>query len=84
MLASPVLGAGIAVGYIDQCFLGVSDPKGDVAAQAWQRIAASGYRPQKDGKPVESEGEIKALIAERARSYFGTLLPHLRQLGVVE
>jgi SAM-dependent methyltransferase len=84
MLASPVLGAGIAVSLIDRAFL--SAPREESAAVEYVRktIQASRQKPVKDGKPVESEQAIQVMVQERARSFVSALLPFLHQLGVVE
>jgi hypothetical protein len=36
----------------------------------------------KDNKPVEDEQEAETILEERAKLFFGELLPFLRQLGV--
>ena len=84
MLASPILGAGIAVRFLDRIFLNAPRKESEAIDYARERIAASGHRLLKDDKPVESEQQTSAIIEERARSFFGEVLPFLRQLGVVE
>lgn len=83
-LASPVLGAGIAVNFIDRLFLAAPRAEGKAAAQAAAWIAASGLKLRKNGKELESAAEVDAHVKERAQYFFAAFLPFLRQLGVAD
>jgi SAM-dependent methyltransferase len=84
ILASPVLGAGVALSFMDRAFL---DARGDEAAavdRAEQALAASGQKLIKDGKALESAEAIRAAVGEKARFFHRETLPFYRQLGAVD
>jgi SAM-dependent methyltransferase len=83
-LASPVLGAGIPLTLVDQVFLSSRDDQAAAVARVKAAIAASGQTIMKDDKPIESPEAIDAAVAEKARHFFGNLLPFYRQLGVID
>ena len=83
-LASPVLGCGVAVNFIDRLFLAAPRAQAEAAAQAAAWIAASGLRLRKHGKELQSAAEVDAHVKERAQFFFDAFLPHLRQLGVAD
>jgi SAM-dependent methyltransferase len=83
LLASPVLGAGVALNLIDRLLLGVPGP-GPVAVESvCDAILATGQQLRKDDRLVETRAELETLVATRAAVFFDELLPHLRSLGVV-
>jgi SAM-dependent methyltransferase len=83
MLASPVLGAAIAVSFTDRLFLSAA-PGTPPVEHALRALAATGRKLlTKDDKPV-SEGEVRTMLEQRAKSFGETLLPFLRQLGVAD
>lgn len=84
MLASPVLGAGVAVSFLDHIFLNAPRKESEAIDYAREHIAASGHRLLKDNKPIVNGQQASAMIEDRARSFFGEVLPFLRHLGVVE
>jgi SAM-dependent methyltransferase len=82
MLASPVLGAGVAISFIDRLFLNAPRKVREAIDSAKQFFSANGHLLMKDNKPVEDEQEAETILEERAKLFFGELLPFLRQLGV--
>jgi hypothetical protein len=84
VLASPTLGAGIALSFIDSLFLNGPGEAGAMVQQASQAVTASGRRLLKGERPVEDAGELRNMLEERAKGFLGTLLPFLRQLGVAD
>ena len=82
MLASPVLGCGVPLGFIHRMFVGASD-EAEGIARATRALAGSGQKLMKGDQPVESDEEIHAALAERARAFFQDLLPFYRQIGVL-
>jgi SAM-dependent methyltransferase len=83
-LASPVLGSGVAVSVIDSLLLAGLAKGGDPVNHAAQAFLDGGLRLLKAGEPVKSADEARDLIAGKARFFFSQVLPHFRQLGVVE
>jgi hypothetical protein len=82
MLASPVLGTGLALNLIDRILLQTPSRGASAVGHVRKMIAASGQTLVKDDKVVESEAEIEALIAQRVDVFFDELLPFLRAIGV--
>jgi SAM-dependent methyltransferase len=80
-LASPVLGAGVAVNLIDRIFLGASKGEGEAIARAHAAVATGGLKLRKAGQLLESDADIEAHIQDRARFFFAEFLPFLRLLG---
>ena len=86
-LASPVTGGGVPVGRFEQLFLremaqGKKDPQ-QWASATWALLKAQGQRIIKDGKPLESDEENLAELAQQAQAFSAKRLPLLRKLGVV-
>jgi SAM-dependent methyltransferase len=82
MLASPVLGAGIAVSFVDRLFLAALPDQRGMVESALRTITFTGRRLLgKDGQPL-TDSELSAMLEGRAQSFSETLLPFLRQLGV--
>lgn len=86
VLASPVLGAGVRVGRAQQMYLlarqeGAASPS-DWARYAWSHIEASGDRPFRNGRRVESASEAIDVLAGAAASFEATQLPILKSCGV--
>jgi len=84
VLASPVLGSGVALNALD-CIL-TRAPRDEHGAVDYARkaVAASGMRLLKEGKPVETAAETDTVIEERARFFVRELAPYLAQLGVLD
>jgi len=80
-LASPVLGAGVAVNLIDRIFLGATKGEGEAIARAHAAIATGGLKLRKAGQVLESDADIEAHIQDRAQFFFSEFLPFLRLLG---
>jgi hypothetical protein len=85
-LASPVLGAGVAVHRFVQLFLlamseGKASPK-QWAEYAWARLEANGERIMRQGRPTESAAEGVAMLTEWAQAFEMRQLPILRAIGV--
>jgi SAM-dependent methyltransferase len=86
-LASPVLGAGVAVGRFEQMFLG-SRAKGlktpsEWAAEAWETLRQQNQSIIKDGQVLQTpEANVEELNTQ-AKALADKKLPHLTRLGVV-
>jgi SAM-dependent methyltransferase len=83
MLASPVLGAGVAVSFIDRMFLAAPRDQRAMVEHAFGTMAAAGSRLTKGDQPM-NDSELRAMLEKRAKSFSETLLPFLRQLGVAD
>jgi SAM-dependent methyltransferase len=83
MLASPVLGSGVPIGFLDRIFLRGPANEGEAIDHARRAIESGGLGIVKSGKPVDSAAERDKVLVERAQFFFGELLPFLRMLGVV-
>ena len=80
-LASPVLGSGIGLSPIDRILLDA--PKsGDTLAWLRQRMRLGGHKLTRDGRPVESNDEVRAMLEERIGHFQRETQPWLRQLGI--
>jgi len=84
VLASPVLGLGMFVNFIDRIFL--DGPQGEPEAADYVQavMAKRGLKLAKGEKAVEGESELRTVLTERARFFFTELLPFYRQLGVLD
>ncbi|HYC44154.1 MAG TPA: class I SAM-dependent methyltransferase [Burkholderiales bacterium] len=84
VLASPVVGAGVALGAVDRiCFATPQDEPGAIE-RAKRAVAAGGQKLVKDGQAVEPGRATDAAVEEQARFFFRELLPFYRQLGVID
>src|SRR5512134_2673793 len=83
-LASPVLGAGVAVNMIDRLFLGAGGDEAAAIASARQATASGRLKLSRAGKALESAADIEAYVRERASFFFSDFLPFLRQLKAVD
>jgi hypothetical protein len=83
-LASPVVGSGVLVNFIDRIFLAGPGVQEAAIRHAETVMAGRGLKLAKGGKVVEGESKVRAALAERARLYFGEFLPYYRQLGVLD
>jgi len=81
-LASPVLGAGVAVNLIDRIFLGATQGEGEAIARAHAAVATGGLKLRKAGTVLESDAAIESHIQDRAQFFVAEFLPFLRLLGV--
>ncbi len=86
-LASPVTGAGIAVGRFQQLFLlarsrGCEQPA-DWAQFTWQLLADQGHKVLKDGRRLATPEENLAELTAQANEFATKQLPILRAVGVV-
>jgi SAM-dependent methyltransferase len=84
VLASPVLGSGVFVNFIERIFL--DGPRGESEAVDYVQsvMAKRGLKLAKGQAFVEGESELRAVLRERARYFFTELLPYYRQLGVLD
>jgi hypothetical protein len=85
-LASPVTGGGVVVGRVPQLFLaamgqGKKQPA-ELAAQAWQLLAAQGRKLIKEGRTLETDDENLAELAVQAVAFIEKQLPILKALQV--
>ena len=86
-LASPVTGAGIAVGRFQQLFLlarsrGCEQPA-DWARFAWQLLTDQGHRVLKDGIALATPEENLAELTAHANEFAANRVPILRAVGIV-
>jgi hypothetical protein len=86
-LASPVTGAGIAVGRFQQLFLlaqshGYKQPD-DWAQFTWQLLADQGHKVLKDGRPLATPEENLAELKAQATEFAVNRLPILRAVEIV-
>jgi hypothetical protein len=85
-LASPVMGAGVPLGRIQQLFLrsisrGKRTPQ-DWALDIWPVMEAQGQRLMRDGKPIQTGAENIAELATMGQEFAQKRLPILEALGV--
>ncbi len=87
-LASPVIGAGVPVGRIQQLFLrclaqGRRTPQ-EWAAAVWPILDSQGQRLLKDGKPLATARDNIAELTHLAQVFASTRLPILEALLVAD
>lgn len=83
-LASPVLGAGISVNFIDQLFLAEPRDEAQAVSNVTATIAASGNKLRKGDKVLETAADIESFVKERAKFFFADYLPFLKLLRIVD
>lgn len=86
-LASPVTGAGIAVGRFQQLFL-LAHSRGQEqpaywAEFAWQLLTDQGHRVLKDGIPLATPEQNLAELTTLANEFAAERMPILRAAGIV-
>ncbi|MBU0795964.1 MAG: class I SAM-dependent methyltransferase [Alphaproteobacteria bacterium] len=85
-LASPELGAGIAVPRIEQLFLGARDDghktPDDWAQAAWSVMLGQAFRVRKDDRTLETPEENVAELKRLAGEFAEKRLPMLQGLGI--
>lgn len=81
-LASPVLGAGVAVNLIDRLFLASAQDGAAAIARVHAAIATGGLKVRKGDRLLDSAEDVEAHVRERAAFFFSEFLPFLRLLGV--
>ena len=85
-LASPVIGAGVAVGRIEQLFLIAlgqgKSTAADLAGHVWNTLAMQGQRILKDGKALETVDENVAHITGLAQTFLDKRLGILKALEI--
>jgi len=83
-LASPVLGFGLQMGYIDLLLIAAPRNERDAIVHALQGIAASGFKPTSNGLAIEEPAQVQTLVEGKARVFFKDLLPFLKLHGITE
>jgi hypothetical protein len=82
-LASPAIGAGIAVDRVTQLFLLARQNKVDDPAKfAWDQLNASGYRVMKNKAQIESPEDNLTEIQSLYANFVSLQLPLLRSVGI--
>jgi SAM-dependent methyltransferase len=86
-LASPVTGAGVAVGRFQQLFLlahsrGCEQPA-DWARFTWQLLTEQGHKLLKDGRPLDTPEDNLAELTAQANEFAVHRLPILRAVEIV-
>lgn len=81
VLASPVLGSGVMLDFLDRVLLQGPSKEGAAIDHARRLLDKGGVALRKSGKAVEDAEERAALLEERAAFFFRDMLPLLRQLG---
>ncbi len=83
VLASPVIGTGMAVNPVEQLFIrGKNINATDIPAFAIQKLQSQGKSVMVDGKPTNDPNQAKQVIAERFNTFHTNRLPLLQRLGV--
>jgi hypothetical protein len=83
VLASPVLGNGVAVTQFQQLFLLAAQQGHEPVAFAWNAARALNQRMVRDGTVLHSDAENLAEMQVLWEAFQTTRLPVLRQLGIV-
>lgn len=83
VLASPVLGNGVAVSWDDALFVRAARLGEDPAAFAWRCLSAEGYTFSRDGRRLETAEENLAELQQRHARFIERRLPVLRTLQLV-
>jgi hypothetical protein len=81
-LASPLLGSGVPVSFLDELLLAAPRSEPDAIGHALDALARSGQKLAKENKPVDDAATVRAMVEERARVFFRDLLPFFRVAGV--
>jgi SAM-dependent methyltransferase len=84
VLASPVLGYGAFLPFIDRLFLEAPKDERKAAEHVGSVMRQRGLKLAKGGTVVEGGDQAREMIAERARAFFSELLPYYRQLGLLD
>jgi len=82
VLASPVLGEGVAAGQVDLLLLGGPREPAGAVQHACNALAESGQPLVENGVPVHDAKRVRALVERRAQAFFAELLPFYRLVGV--
>lgn len=84
VLASPVLGCGVKINFVDVLLLSEAQDDSDAFEQLLATLPRLGQHFQKDGKPLDNPIEIRARLAERKQVFLGDLRPFLKLVGIVD
>jgi hypothetical protein len=84
VLASPVLGGGAFVPFIDRLFLEAPREEQQAAQHVSAIMAKRGLRLAKGEDVLKGEGQAREVLAERAHAFFRDYLPFYRQLGLLD
>ncbi|HEX4984747.1 MAG TPA: class I SAM-dependent methyltransferase [Burkholderiales bacterium] len=84
MLASPVLGTGIALNVVDRLLLDAPRRQAQAVEHALKGLLASGTKLRKGDQTLESLAELRAPVEERTAFFLGDLLPYLQQIGIAD
>lgn len=82
VLASPVLGSGLALPLLDRLFLASGKAGAEAVAFARSALAAAGMTLKMGEQPARTEADAARLLEARAEKFFGEDLPYYRLAGV--
>jgi hypothetical protein len=82
MLASPVLGCGLPVGFIELLLLAAPREAAGAVEHVVTTLTAGGHQLVKDGKPVESAEALRTLVEARVQAFLAEQLPFLQLAGI--
>jgi SAM-dependent methyltransferase len=83
-LASPILGCGVMVPFIDRLLLEAPRDEHKATQHVGAVMAQRGLKLAKGETVVEGEADAREVLAERARAFFAERLPYYRQLGLLD
>jgi len=88
VLAAPVIGTGLATGFVEACSIPALCDNPAISAEAlrdivWGNMARAGRRLIKDGKQVESAAENLAGLTEPVQRIIDARVPLWRKLGIL-
>lgn len=83
--ASPVLGNGFALSFVDQLLLhNHKNGGGDAVDYVRGELARVGAKLMQHGKPIEAEERNRTVLRQQADKFSKALLPLLIQLGITD
>lgn len=84
VLASPVLGCGVMINYVDVLLLAEQHEEDSAVAHVLDTLSKRVSQSWKEGKPHDNPVEIRDRLESRARLFFSDLRPFLKLAGIVD